>query len=125
MCTHEFLGTCEQVERTVCLNEELIITCVDQDRIHQWTGTALGCTDVSLTPLIEVGEVLQCGNTSVEVLEGGSRLTVTADSSLDGATVVCADAGGTVPVDVDINVIGKQKKVYIIILHGKGVVYTG
>ena len=108
MCTHEFLGTCEQVERTVCLNEELIITCVDQDRTHQWTGTALsalGCTAVSITPLIEVGEVLQCGNTSVEVLDGGSRLTVTADSSLDGATVVCTALGGTVVDDV-INVIG-------------------
>ena len=85
MCTHEFLGTCEQVERTVCLNQELIITCVDQDHVHQWTGTALsalGCTDVSITPMIEVGEVLQCGNASIEVLEGRSRLMVTADSSL-------------------------------------------
>ena len=107
MCTHEFLGTCEQVERTVCLNEELTITCADQDRIHQWTGTALsalGCTSVSITPLVEVGTVFQCGNTSIEVLEGGSRLTVTADSSLDGATVVCRDAN--MIVDAVIDVIG-------------------
>ena len=87
--------------------------------IHQWTGTALSCpTDsVTVTFTDTVGDVFQCGNASIEVLEGGSRLTVTADSSLDGATVVCTDAGGTVLVDVDINVIGKQKKVYVIILH--------
>ena len=90
----------------MCLNEELTLTCADQDRIHQWAGTALDCPSVSITPMIEVGKVLQCGNTtSVEVLEGGSRLTVTADSSLDGATVVCTSLGGTVVDDV-INVIG-------------------
>ena len=92
----------------MCLNEELTITCTDQDHVHQWTGTglsALGCTSVSITPPIVVGEVRQCGNTSVEVLEGGSRLTVTADSSLDGATVVCTAVGGTVVDDI-INVFG-------------------
>ena len=109
-----------------CLNEELIISCMTDAVFHEWTGTALNCTTgVGVTINDPVGDVFQCGNTSVEVLKNGSRLTVTADYSLDGATVVCTDAGGTILVDVDINVIGKQKKVYIIILHGKGVVYTG
>ena len=82
---------------------------------HRWTVTALSCT-VTVASFDPVG-VFQCGNASIEVLEGGSRLNFTADSSLDGATVVCTAAGGTVLVDVDINVIGKQKKVYIIIFH--------
>ena len=116
-------GTCEQVQ-SVCLNGELTISCKTDALVHQWTGTALSCpTDsVTVTFTDTVGDVFQCGNASIEVLEGGSRLNVTADSSLDGATVVCTDVDGIL-VDVDINVIGKQKKVYVIILHSKGSVH--
>ena len=101
MYTLEFLGTCEQVERTVCLNEELNITCVDQDGLHQWAVPALGCSQ-TIVPTLAVGTVFQCGNASVVKVEGGSRLTVTADSSLDGATVVCRDANTIVDAVIDV-----------------------
>ena len=105
---HLIAGTCEQ-QVVACLNEELTITCMTDSLVHDWTGTVLSCaTYVTIASFDPVGTVYQCGNTSFEVLEGGSRLNVTADSSLDGATVVCIDAGGTVLIDVIINVIGKQ-----------------
>ena len=96
-------GTCEQ--QVACLNEELTITCTAESD-HQWTGTFLSCTNNAVTVFSSdpVGTVFQCGNASIEVLEGGSRLTVTADSSLDGATVVCRDANTI--VDAVIDVIG-------------------
>ena len=46
-----------------------------------------------------------CGNTPVVKVEGGSRLNVTADSSLDGATVVCRTAETVVNATVE--VLGK------------------
>ena len=47
-----------------------------------------------------------CGSTPVVKVEGGSRLTVTVDSSLDGATVVCRTASETV-VNATVKVLGK------------------
>ena len=88
-----------------CLNEELNITCTTESD-HQWTGTLLNCTNNAVTVFSSdpVGTVYQCDSASIEVLEGGSRLMVTADSSLDGATVVCRDAN--MIVDAVIDVIG-------------------
>ena len=47
-----------------------------------------------------------CGSTPIVKVEGGSRLTITADSSLDGATVVCRTSAETI-VNATVKVIGK------------------
>ena len=71
-----------------------------------WEGTAMDCTGVVVTPADEDGNMYSCGNTLVVKMEGGSRLTVTADSSLDGATVVCRTVSETV-VNATVKVLGK------------------
>ena len=49
-----------------------------------------------------MGTVYNYGNASVVKVEGGSRLMVTADSSLDGANVVCRDADVIVDAVIDV-----------------------
>ena len=107
-------GFCTQ-EITACLSEELAIDCTS-DSSHLWEGTALDCTSgsVVVSPTDDEGFMYNCGSTPIVKVEGGSRLTVTADSSLDGATVVCGTLTETV-VNATVKVLGKLR--HILYLH--------
>ena len=94
---------------TACPNEELAIDCTS-DSNHVWEGTALDCESILVFPTDEEGRMYPCGNTPIVKVEGGSRLMVTADSSLDGATVVCKTITESV-VNTTIEVLGKLCRV--------------
>ena len=105
-------GTFAQMKITACLNEELAINCTS-DSNHVWEGTALDCTGVVVASGDDDGNMYPCGSTPIVKVEGGSRLTVTADSSLDGATVVCRTLTETV-VNATVEVLGKLACKYFI-----------